>query len=189
MKTKKIFSLAFIIAMNIFMIVLTLVFFFLSKAFDEKWIVSVFVTFLTTSYHFSMRLCVGESVSLVLKIFSVRLSNYVPVSCLEMKFYGWIRVKEWKGNAITAKPEMFDVSKVSFELLLHNMIQAEIVHDIIIVLSFVPLLFIIPFGASLVFILTSCAAALVDLKYVMIQRFNRPRVERIVGSVKSKKTP
>lgn len=149
---------------------------------NEKWIIFLYVTFLTISYHFIMRICVGLSVDLTVRKFSVWLRNHIPVSSLEMKFYRWIGVKKWKKNAITAKPDSFDIKKVNFNELLHNMIQAEIVHEIIIPLSFVPLLFIIPFGVPVVFIMTSCAAACVELKYVMIQRYNRPRVERLIES-------
>ncbi len=58
--------------------------------------------------------------------------------------------------------------------------QAELVHRIIMILSFIPLLFIIPFGEPFAFILTSIAACFIDLFFVTIQRFNRPRVEKLV---------
>lgn len=51
-------------------------------------------------------------------------------------------------------------------------------HRIIMVLSFVPLLFIIPFGEPAVFAITSVAACLIDCTFVIIQRYNRPRVLR-----------
>ena len=47
-------------------------------------------------------------------------------------------------------------------------------------LSFVPLVLIIPYGVPAVFILTSVFACLIDLQFVMIQRYNRPRVIRLM---------
>ena len=81
---------------------------------------------------------------------------------------------------ITAKPEQFDIRHISMEMLLHNVAQVELVHRIIMVLSFVPLVLIIPYGVPWVFILTSVFACLIDLQFVMIQRYNRPRIIRLM---------
>ncbi|MBQ0052378.1 MAG: hypothetical protein KBT11_10015 [Treponema sp.] len=102
----------------------------------------------------------------------------------ELKLFNKLGVKRWKNKAITARPEFFDVSKVPMEDLLLNMVKAELIHEIIIALSFIPLLFIIPFGVPAVFAATSIFGALVDLKYVIIQRYNRPRVIRIISRTK-----
>ena len=64
--------------------------------------------------------------------------------------------------------------------LLHNVAQAELVHRIIMVLSFGPLLLIIPYGVPMVFVVTSIVAALIDLQFVIIQRYNRPRVMKLL---------
>ena len=81
---------------------------------------------------------------------------------------------------ITAKPEQFDIRHISMETLLHNVAQAELVHRIIMVLSFVPLVLFIPYGVPWVFILTSVFACLIDLQFVMMQRYNRPRIIRLM---------
>ena len=60
------------------------------------------------------------------------------------------------------------------------MCQAETVHTIIAVLSFVPLLFSLRWGAFAVFLITSLLSASFDLLFVIMQRFNRPRVLRMV---------
>ena len=60
------------------------------------------------------------------------------------------------------------------------MCGAEIVHEIIMVLSFLPLLAIPVFGAFPVFLITSVLAALFDGVFVMAQRYNRPRLVRIL---------
>ena len=89
-----------------------------------------------------------------------------------------MKVKRWKRFIITAKPEQFDMKRNSTEALLHNMAQAELVHKIIAILSFVPIAFIIPFGAPAAFIITSVISSMIDIKYVIIQRFNRQRLQK-----------
>jgi hypothetical protein len=67
----------------------------------------------------------------------------------------------------------------SFDEIAQAMCQAEIVHEIIIPLSFIPLAVIPRFGSAAVFIITSILAACFDLLFVIIQRFNRPRILKI----------
>ena len=59
------------------------------------------------------------------------------------------------------------------------MCQSEIVHELIFVLSFVPIIEIVWFGTPLVFIITSILAALYDLLFVIMQRYNRNRILRL----------
>lgn len=152
-------------------------FYRLAEKYDNDAFYSLFVTFLTISYHFAMRLAVGEVITL---LYARREFNYEArwyrQSSLEKLFYKKIGLKKRKKTAITAKPWQFDINERTYEELLHNMTQAEVVHEIIMVLSFVPILFSIPFGALGVFIITSVIACLIDMYFVMIQRFNRPRV-------------
>lgn len=98
----------------------------------------------------------------------------------EEDLYRILKVKKWEEYMVMARPEQFDLSVNSMDDLLHNMAQAELVHRIIMVLSFAPIILIIPYGASMIFIATSIVASLIDLQFVMIQRYNRPRVMRIM---------
>jgi hypothetical protein len=47
-------------------------------------------------------------------------------------------------------------------------------------LSFLPLLAAIPFGAFPAFLITSLAAACFDTVFVIMQRFNRPRLIKLI---------
>lgn len=143
------------------------------------WMLSAAVTFLTVFYHFLMRLIVGETITVLYR------GKQFPQESLGFHIYGFeeglykkLKVKQWKLKMITAKPEQFDMRKVGPEELLHNVMQAELVHRLIMLLSFVPLLFIIPFGSPAVFAVTSVLACMFDGIFVVIQRYNRPRVMR-----------
>ena len=63
--------------------------------------------------------------------------------------------------------------------MIHTTCVAEITHEIIILLSFAPLLVIPKFGAAPVFVITSLLAALFDGIFVIMQRYNRPRLLRL----------
>lgn len=82
---------------------------------------------------------------------------------------------------ITAKPYKFDIYKRSLTDILKSMMIAEKVHIICILISYLPLLLIVPYGSPLAFILTSFFASLIDLVYVVIQRYNIPRVLKIIS--------
>lgn len=64
------------------------------------------------------------------------------------------------------------------------MCGAEIVHEVNVVVSFVPVVLsvIVPVLRStvLVFVLTSVAAAAFDMLFVIIQRYNRPRMLKLM---------
>lgn len=159
------------------LLVLTGVFFVLQRSCGGGWLLSVYVTLLTVTYHFVMRIVVGQAVTVRYRNRKFDLdSPGFRLHKFEPKLYELLQVRKWKGRLITAKPEQFDVRHLSAEALLHNMAQAELVHRIIMPLSFVPLLLIIPYGAAPVFVITSIAACSIDLAFVIIQRYNRPRV-------------
>jgi len=92
-----------------------------------------------------------------------------------------LRVKTWKKHLPTYDPRQFSMREHSPEQIVRNMCGAEVVHEIIIACSFLPLLMVPLFGAFWVFFITSLLAALVDSLFVMAQRYNRPRLERIIA--------
>lgn len=168
-----------IVSAAIFLL-LTVLFWILYSAVGAEILLSLYVTFLTVAYHFIMRIAVGITVDLLYRNrdFSYDSPRYRQ-SAAEKKLYDWIRIRKWKLKLITAQPEQFDIRLRTYDELLHNMTQAEVVHEVIMVLSFAPLALIPVYGAPGVFGITSAAACAVDALFVMIQRFNRPRLLRL----------
>lgn len=178
-KTSK--TMIFMTCIDVLLVALTIFFAILYHNLGRDWMLSVYVTMLTISYHFVMRLIVGQAVTVRYRNRKFRLDSMgFHIYQWESKLYKRLNVKKWKTNVITAKPEQFDIRNISPDTLLHNVAQAELVHRIIMGLSFVPLVLIIPYGVPAVFILTSVFACLIDLQFVMIQRYNRPRVIRLM---------
>lgn len=79
-------------------------------------------------------------------------------------------------------PNGYEVGKnASLEDVANTTCRNEVIHTVIAVLSYIPLLFTIWFGAFWVFFITSIIASLVDTTFVIMQRFNRPRLVRVIN--------
>ena len=98
----------------------------------------------------------------------------------EQKLYKTIQVKKWKKWFPTMNPQDFDLKRHSMTEIVQATCQAEVVHEVNMVLSFVPIVFSVWFGSLGVFLLTSCAAFIFDSIFVIMQRYNRPRFIRLM---------
>lgn len=151
-------------------------FFALQRIIPSGLVLSLAITFSTIAYHFLMRLLVGL-------IYDKTLNNRVNYNLpwfqlrpFEDKLYARLCVKKWKNRMPTYDPDVFSPKKHSWDEIAQAMCQAELVHETIAVLSFLPLFTAIHWGDLPVFLITSVCAALLDLSFVIIQRYNRPRV-------------
>lgn len=150
-------------------------------ALGVSWALSLAITFATFFYHFAMRLSVGHIVSRIMGNRADYTKGWYRLRPFESRLYQILGVKKWKGKMPTYDSSLFDPKQHSWDQIAQAMCQAEIVHEIIAVLSFLPLFAAIPFGAFPVFFITSVLAAMYDLCFVMIQRYNRPRILRLIG--------
>ena len=141
---------------------------------------SVAVTVGTCFYHLAMRLAVGHGID---AIFHNKM-NYNKWWFGERKFeaglYKFMRVKKWKKRMPTYNSDYFDLKKHSVEEIIQATCQSEVVHEVIMVLSWVPVIFTIWFGALVAFLVTSFVAFCFDGIFVILQRYNRPRLKRLL---------
>lgn len=144
---------------------------------------TIFVTALTISYHFLMRLFVGGMFNLALKNKVDYNKKWFRVEKTEQKLYKIIKVKKWKKYFPTYDPNAFDKSRHSWHEIAMAMCQSELVHETIAILSFLPIISSKWFGATIVFVLTSVFSALFDLIFVIIQRYNRTRVLQMLSRI------
>jgi len=156
--------------------VLTVLFILLYRALQHKALLSFAITFGTTFYHFAMRLLVG---TLVPRRFDYRKRWFQPAKW-EPALYKALRLKKWKAELPTYNPRLFSIQENSLEQIVTNMCQAEVVHEIIILLSFLPIAFSSVFNGFVEFLITSVLAAGFDFLFVMLQRFNRPRIVKLL---------
>lgn len=147
--------------------------------FSQGWMLTAAISVGTTAYHFVMRLAVGYVVPRVTGYdFDYNHPWFRPRSW-EAGLYKKLRLHRWKGKLPTYAPEQFDLKRQSMQRIIRNMCGAEVVHEVIIVLSFLPLVTVPVFGEFFVFLSTSVFAAAFDGLFVMAQRYNRPRVVRL----------
>ncbi len=139
-------------------------------------LLSLAITFGTIAYHLVMRLTVGFVFDSVMNNKADYTKWRYRVGNSEMRLYQRLNVKKWKGRVPTYDESLFDSEKHSWEEILGAMCQAELVHETIMILSFLPIIAGVWFGDFPVFIITSIVAAMVDMTFVIIQRYNRQRV-------------
>jgi len=163
-----------------------ILFFILTAAFTglhvfcHEWALPFAITFGTCFYHFAMRLAVGYALNCIMQNKADYHKAWYQLRAFEPNLYKLLHVKKWKGNMPTYDSSCFDPKQHSWEEIAQAMCQAELVHEMIVILSFLPLLAAIPFGAFPVFFVTSLLSAMYDLSFVIMQRFNRPRIIRLI---------
>ena len=139
------------------------------------------VTFGTIFYHIAMRLVVGTLVDAKYHNRMDYTKKWFQEKPFEKKLYKTLKVRKWKKHLPTLNPQDFDLKNRSVEEIIQVTCQAEIVHEIIMPLSFVPIVFSIWFGSLDVFVITSCVSFLFDGLFVIMQRYNRPRLMRLLN--------
>lgn len=144
----------------------------------HDWLLSAAITSGTTFYHFAMRLVVGSIVpSCIQKPMAHR---WFAQKRFEPRMYAFLRVKQWKDHMPTYDPASFSLRHNSLERIVYNSCVSEAVHAVIVLFSFVPILFSLWWDALPVFLITSILAALFDSCFIIMQRYNRPRLVRIL---------
>lgn len=159
---------------------ITALFVVLYRNTERDILLTLAITCGTTFYHFAMRLLTGSVVNSLLKNRADYRRRWFRVSAAEQKLYKTLRVKNWKGQMPSYDPSCFDPKLHSWDEIAQAMCQAELVHEVIIVFSFLPVFAAIPFGALPVFVITSLLAACFDAMFVIMQRYNRPRILKLI---------
>ena len=172
-KTMKIISVVSILALICF----SLAYLFT----DVNFFLTLAITFGTVAYHFCIRLIVGSFFNIIMKNKADYTKKWYRVSDSEQKLYKALKVKKWKSRLPTYDKDIFDASKHSWDEIAQAMCQSELVHEVNILFSFVPVIASVWFGEFAVFLITSVLGAAFDLMFVFMQRYNRPRVIKLIN--------
>jgi hypothetical protein len=89
-------------------------------------------------------------------------------------------VHKWKKYLPTYNPDTFDVNKKTVKEIIGATCQSEIVHEIIMILSLLPIASIPFLGGAAAMIVTSVLSMLFDSLFVILQRYNRPKLIRVL---------
>ena len=132
-------------------------------------------------YHFWGRIIMGN----VTKLFSINRNHWwFRERFFEEKLYRILRVKRWKGKALTYNPELFSLKSRSLDEIADSMTKAETDHWVNEVISLVSVLFSLLWGKFWLFLAVAVFAMIFDGQFIVIQRYNRPRLLRILEKEK-----
>ena len=154
------------------------------RFFPSDWVLSAAITSGTTFYHFAMRLVVGAIVPRC--VHNPMKRRWFQEKSFEPEFYRKLRVKLWKDHMPTYDPASFSLQSNSMEQIVLNSCVSEAVHEVIVLFSFLPILFTFLWGAFGVFLTTSVLSAAFDGCFIVMQRYNRPRLLRILAKKEAK---
>lgn len=158
--------------------VLTALFSALYLKFNIDLFITLAITFGTVLYHFVMRLAVGFFVPHGFHY----TDKYFTEKKFEKRLYKTLRVKKWKKFMPSYNPDSYSIKNDvrSLEIIADTTCRNEVIHLAICLLSFVPIIFIAFFGSAAVFIITSVLSCMFDMIFVIMQRYNRPRLVKII---------
>ena len=170
----------------LFLVLLTVIFTIIYQYNPNTTILSIAITLGTISYHFLMRLAVGYVINGLYHNEFDYNRKWFQEKGFEKRLYKVLKVKKWKDKMPTFAPEMLNLNIHTWEEIAGAMCQSEVVHSIIVVLCFVPIFASLIWGTFWVFFITSILAAGVEMMFVIMQRYNRPRVIRMIEKQKNK---
>jgi len=139
------------------------------------------VTCFTIMYHLWMRIILGN----VTKLFPINYNQWwFKERKFEKKLYKILKVKNWKNKALTYNPELYSVKDRSLEEIANTTAKSESDHWVNISISLSTILFSLIWGVFWIFFVTAILAILFDSQFIIIQRFNRPRLLRLIKRYK-----
>ena len=167
-------------------VILTLICFglYYGAIFTNSILLWVGVTAFTVTYHLWMRIILGN----VTKLFSIRYTHpWFAQHPVEPTLYRLLRVKRWKDKVLTYNPELFSLTDYTLDEVANTMAKAETDHWVNQLISLSTILFGLIWGEVWIFALTALFAMAFDGQFIVIQRYNRPRILRIMA--KKQQTP
>lgn len=144
---------------SVITLLLTICSFVLYRMTNYSFLVPFTITFGTTAYHFIIRLMVGVGLNSVMQNKANYHKKWYQVSDFEMKLYQKLKVKKWKNKMPTFDMDAFDISKHSWDEIVQATCQSELVHEINIMFSFLPIAASVWFDSFWVFLITSTLGA------------------------------
>lgn len=148
-----------------------------TKVIESHVLLWVGVASFTILYHFWLRIIMGN----VTKRLPIRYTaGWFKERRFEKKLYKLLRVRKWKENVLTYDPDAFSIEKHGYEGVANAMAKAETDHWINELISLSTMLFPLLWGAPWLFISTAVVGMLFDMQFIVVQRFHRPIIVRVI---------
>ena len=130
-------------------------------------------------YHFGVRIIMGNVSKLLKKHISYK-QKWFKERKFEKKLYKILKVKNWKDKALTYNPESFSLENHSLDEIANTMAKSEVDHWINEAISVSTIFFSLIWGEFWIFLITALAAMIFDSQFIIIQRYNRPRIVKLI---------
>ncbi len=128
-------------------------------------------------YHFGLRLLEGA----ITNKLSINYAHpWYKTKKFEKRLYKTLKVRKWKDKVLTFEPDKYDFKNRTLDELATTMAKSELDHWINEVISLSSILFIFIWGCAPAFIITAIIAMLFDAQFIVVQRYNRPIVLRLM---------
>lgn len=156
-----------------------------SNILDNLILLWVGITCFTIMYHLWMRIIMGN----VTKFFKVsHKDRWFREKPFEAKLYIFLKVKNWKNKALTYNPELYDVKNRTLTQIADTTAKSELDHWVNVLIAMSTVCFGFIWGEVWIFAVTAFFAALFDSQFIIIQRYNRPRLIKLIDR-QHRKTP
>lgn len=147
------------------------------KIYSAGWILWIGIIGFMIMYHLWLRLIMGN----VSKLFKINYrQRWFKERGFEKGLYSFLKVKDWKDKTLTYNPHLFSLKDYTPEQIADTMAKAETDHWINEIISLSSILFTFVWGQGWIFALTAVLAMIFDGQFILIQRYNRPRVLRLI---------
>ena len=128
-------------------------------------------------YHLGLRIFFGT----ITPRFGINYKNrFFKPLFFEERLYEILKVRQWKDKALTYDPDAFSPKKHTWEEIANTMSKSEIDHWINEAISLTSILFSLIWGQFYLFLTTAILAMLFDAQFIVIQRYNRPLVIKLL---------
>lgn len=129
-------------------------------------------------YHFGLRIFMGN----VTKRFKINPHNpWYTQRKFEKPLYKLLRVRKWKDKVLTFDPESFNFQNRTLPQLATTMAKSELDHWINEIISVISIFFTFLWGCFPAFFISAIAAMIFDAQFIIVQRYNRPIVLRLMA--------
>lgn len=134
-------------------------------------------------YHFWSRIIMGA----VSKYWNIKYTHpWFKPRKFEKKLYGLLRVRQWRDKVLTFNPDEFLMAKRTLPEIANTMAKAEVDHWVNEIISVTAIFFSLIWGMFPIFLITSIAAMIFDAQFIIVQRFNRPKIVRLIEAKERK---
>ena len=148
-----------------------------TKVYESALVLWMGIVSFMVLYHFGLRILFGE----ITKKFDINYKHFwYKQRGFEPKLYKLLRVRKWKDKVLTFDPDSYNFKNRTLPQLATTMSKSELDHWINEVISVVSISFILLWGCPAAFLISAIAAMIFDAQFIVVQRYNRPVVVRLI---------